>query len=130
MHQNVPVQMVNLTTDISVVIVTINVLLVKHLILVKLVMVSEKMPQTVLAQQVIMTLVFLHVKNVKLDVLNVMDTTNVPNVITTLKEVELLVNVQMDMSMLLMVLLVMNHQLKLLKIISQPVLMIPVPLLS
>lgn len=130
MLQNVNVLKVNMIMDIYAVTVTINVLLVMMELLVRLVMDSEKMHQTVIAPVVIMMLVLPLVKNVNLDVKLVMVTTNVLNVITKLKEVELLVNVQKDMLMLTMVLLVMKHPLKLKKISSQPVLMILVPLLQ
>jgi len=84
MPLNVLVQMVASMMDIFVLTVTINVLLVKVEMNVQLVTVSEKMHQTVIVQLDIMMLVLMHVKFVKLDVLLVMVTTSVPNVITTL----------------------------------------------
>jgi len=108
---NVFAQMAHLIMDSSAMTVIINVILVITTKNVPNVTESEKTPQIVTVQLDIMMPVLTHVNNVRPDVLNVKDITDVQYVLTQVSEVELLVNVQMDTLMILMVL----HVLKKLK---------------
>lgn len=111
--QIVSAQMVSMITEIPVLVVPITVLPVPLIeIPVPLVPVSEKMPQLVNAQLVIMTQVKLNVNYVNLNVLPVILTTSVSLVITHLIEPHQVVNAQPVGKILITVLIVLkNHML-------------------